>query len=605
MKTGHLKFSHSTIYLVLSLLVWAYIWLRAWKVQFNIDEAATFFMYIQTGRFVPPHAAVDANNHLLNSFLTWIFFNLLGSDPLILRLPNILAALIYFFFIYRISVLFNSKSIKWVFIALSLGTHFVIEFFGYTRGYGLSIAFFSGATYYLMVSARQIRLTYITYTLLLLILGMMANLNIIFTGLAMVAILLMLIILQRKKLQRKVIIQGILLILLISIPAFVFLIHHSFQLGAASAFYYGSGDGFFPVTIKSLAAMISGPPIFLFAFYALLLAGVLTILLIIKSLRKDKNNEQLLPAWLFLALLAANWIGSTTLHFFKGVNFQEDRTAMHLLPLFYGFVLFSFDSFFRKSILIWLIAILPLILIPVYSFIHISLNKSVYGTRQQVPVEFYHHIQKITSQSDYPPIVSANQIKRQTWAFMNYRKNGGVNPLYISDHPWEGADYIIENDSLPETLRNLYTIILTDEKTGAVLYERKDQPATSVLQVFELKIPIKCESEFNNIFQLNTDSVTGKSMILLLDFNIESHSVPFEVVIVAEVSDQNRKNLKYEAIDLDQLRPEWHNGSSYLHHTMVISNIPGDAKSLLLYFWNKRGVEFTVQTGKITLKTIL
>jgi hypothetical protein len=605
MKTWRLKSSQLPIYLVLSLLVWAYIWLRAWKVQFSIDEAATFFMYIQSGRFMPPHAAIDANNHLLNSFLTWIFFNLFGSDPLILRLPNVIAAVGYFYFIYRISNLFSSKSIKWIFIVLSLGTHFIIEFFGYTRGYGMSMAFFSGAIYYLMVCARQVRLTYITYTILLLILGMLSNLNMILSGLAMVAILLLLIILQRKKLQRRVILKGILLILLFSIPSFIFQVQLAFKLRAASAFYYGSGDGYFPVTIKSLVAMISVPPNSFIAIYSLLLAGSLTILLFIKSVRKDKNSEQQLPAWLFLALLAANWFGSSILHIFKGVNFQEDRTAMHLLPLFYGFVLFSFDSFFRMSKNIWLIVLLPFVLIPVYSITHISLNKSVYGTNQQIPVEFFQLIRKITSTSDYPPVVSANQIKRQPWAFMNYRAGGMVNPLYISDHPWEGADFIIKKDSLPGTIKNLYTVRLTDEKTAAILYERKDQPSTSVLQVFELTAPMGSKSLYNNIFQFNTDSITGKSLIMLLDFNIECHSVPFEGVIVAEVFDQNREKLKYEAIDLDQLRPEWNDGNSHLHHTMVISDIPGNARSVQLYLWNKREVEFSVQTAKVTVKTIL
>jgi hypothetical protein len=604
MKTWHIKSGQFIIYIVLSLLVWAYIWLRAWKVQFSVDEVATFFMYVQPGRIFSTHAAIDANNHLLNSFLTWIFFNLFGSDPIILRLPNVLAALIYFYFIYRISNLFNSKSIKWIFIALSLGTHFIIEFFGYTRGYGLSMAFFSGSIYFLMVCARQIRLTHLTYTLLLIILAMMSNLNMILSGLAMVAILLLLIILQRKKLERRVVLLGSLLILLFSIPSFIFQVHLAFKLRAASALYYGSGDGYFPVTIKSLVAMISEPHTSLIAIYCLLLAGSLTILLIIKSVRKDRNFEHLLPAWIFLAFLCANWIGSTILHIFKDIHFQEDRTAMHLLPLFYGFISFSFDSFFRRSKNIWLITLSPLVLIPVYSISHINLKKSVYGTNQQIPVEFYQHIRKLTSQRDYPPIVSANQIKRQPWAFMNYRADGMVNPIYFSDHPWECADFIITKNSLPETIKNLYTIRLTDGKTAAILYERKDQPVTTVLQVFELKTPVVSKSLFYEILQFNTDSIIGRSLVLLLDFNIESHSVPFEGTIAAEVFDQNRKQLKYEAIDLDQLRPEWHDGNSYLHHIMVISDIPGDARSVVLYLWNKTEAEFSIHTAKVTVKAI-
>jgi hypothetical protein len=604
MKIRKLKSNQFIIYLVLSLLVWAYIWMRAWKVQFSIDEAATFYMYIQSGRLFPPHAAIDANNHLLNSLFTWIFFKFFGSNPLILRLPNIFAALIYFYFIYRITLLFNSKLIRWIFILLSLGTHFIIEFFGYTRGYGMSMALFSGAIYYLLLCARRIRPAYVTYSLLLLVLGMLSNLNMILSGLAMVAIMFILIILQRKELHAAAIIRSFIMILLFSIPSFVFLIRYSFQLRAASAFYYGSGDGFFPVTLKSLAGMISALPVSLFAIYSLLLVTGLTILLTIKSPGKEKKFIQLLPAWIFLALLGANWIGSTILHILMGVNYQEDRAAMHLLPLFYGFVLFSFDGLFSKPILIRLIALLPLIAIPVFSLSHISLDKSVYGANQQIPVKFFQLIEERTHQSNYPPVVSAYQIKRQPWAFLNYRSGGNLNPLYVSEHPWKNADFIIENDSLPEAIDSLYTLKLSDEKTGAELYERKDQPQTKEWQFFELKEPIVSNAVYNNILQFNTDSIIGRSLILMFDFNIESKAKPFEGVIVAEVFDQNKKNLRYEAIDLDKLRLQWHDASSHLHHTMVIGDIPVGAKSGLIYLWNKRGVDFTIQTGKITLQTV-
>jgi hypothetical protein len=604
MKIGNLKSSQFIIYLVLSLLVWTYIWIRAWKVQFSIDEAATFFMYIQSGRLFPPHAALDANNHLLNSCLTWIFFKLFGSNPLILRLPNIFSALIYFYFIYRIAILFNSKSIRWVFILLSIGTHFIIEFFGYTRGYGMSLALFSGAIYYLLLCARRIRPAYVAYSLLLLVLGMLSNLNMMLSGLSMVVILSLIIFLQRKELHADAIMRSFIIMMLVSIPTFVFLIRYSFQLRAASAFYYGSGDGFFPVTLKSLAGMISPLPLSLFAIYSLLLVTGLTIHLAIKSLREEKKFIQLLPAWIFLALLCANWIGSTILHYLKGVNYQEDRAAMHLLPLFYGFALFSIDGLFRKPILIGLIALLPLIAIPVFSLTHISLDKSVYGANQQIPVRFFQLIEERSHQSDYPPVVSAYQIKRQPWAFLNYRSGGNVNPLYVSEHPWKYADFIIENDSLPEALRSLYTLKLSDEKTGAELYERKDHPLIKEWQVFELKEPIVSNGVYTNIFQFNTDSITGRSLLLLFDFNIESKAIPFEGVIVTEVFDQNKKNLNYEAIDLDQLRPQWHDAGSHLHHTMVIGDIPVGAKSGLIYLWNKRGVDYTLGTGKITMLTI-
>lgn len=66
------------IYFILFILLWAYLWLRAIYVPLVHDEIATFYHYIQTGRFLPYLSHWDANNHFLNSALTWLSYSSSG-----------------------------------------------------------------------------------------------------------------------------------------------------------------------------------------------------------------------------------------------------------------------------------------------------------------------------------------------------------------------------------------------------------------------------------------------------------------------------------------------------------------------------------------------
>ncbi len=172
-------------FLILATIAWIYIWLRAFIIPFQSDEAATFFMYVQPGQFFPPAATIDANNHILNSILTWISYQVFGSSPVSLRLPNIFSALVYFFFIFKLSNLLSWKFTKWGFILFSIGTNFILEFFSYSRGYGLSIAFLTAALYELIMSNKEISLKRVILSVMFTLLATAANLNLIFISLAL------------------------------------------------------------------------------------------------------------------------------------------------------------------------------------------------------------------------------------------------------------------------------------------------------------------------------------------------------------------------------------------------------------------------------------
>src|ERR1700749_4924389 len=77
--------------------------LRSYLVPFNHDETASFFMFIQSGNYMPFYSNTDANNHVLNSFLSNMCFHIFGSSPFSLRLPNLLGFVVLIFATFRIS----------------------------------------------------------------------------------------------------------------------------------------------------------------------------------------------------------------------------------------------------------------------------------------------------------------------------------------------------------------------------------------------------------------------------------------------------------------------------------------------------------------------
>lgn len=90
-----------------------YIIIRAVLIPITYDEAATFFHYVHIGTFWPGEAHWDANNHILNSWLTWLSYTAFGNSEFILRIPNVLAGLLYLTFSQRLSFQIDRKPLRW------------------------------------------------------------------------------------------------------------------------------------------------------------------------------------------------------------------------------------------------------------------------------------------------------------------------------------------------------------------------------------------------------------------------------------------------------------------------------------------------------------
>ncbi len=121
---------------------------RAIVAPITFDEAATYLNYISAG----PMAVFNlnsANNHLVNTLLTKFFSALGGNSEFVLRLPNLLAFVVYLFFSFLILNRFVKNKILVVFGYFLLAANpYVLDFFSLCRGYGLSLAFLMASLFF-------------------------------------------------------------------------------------------------------------------------------------------------------------------------------------------------------------------------------------------------------------------------------------------------------------------------------------------------------------------------------------------------------------------------------------------------------------------------
>jgi hypothetical protein len=97
------------ILIISGLLLFSYTVARAYFVSFTFDESTSYLEYVRKGIIIPTHFnGGDANNHLINTWLMEFFSWLLGTSDFVLRLPNLLAHIVYL--IYSAKLVKNLSS---------------------------------------------------------------------------------------------------------------------------------------------------------------------------------------------------------------------------------------------------------------------------------------------------------------------------------------------------------------------------------------------------------------------------------------------------------------------------------------------------------------
>jgi hypothetical protein len=123
---------------------------RASALSFTHDESYSYLHYVHEKFFdIFSYPNAYTNNHILNTISMKYCELLFGNSELSLRLPNLLALVLYLFYAYKIFQNHTSKFLLPFFVLITINLY-LFDFFSLARGYGLSIAFMLMSVYHLI-----------------------------------------------------------------------------------------------------------------------------------------------------------------------------------------------------------------------------------------------------------------------------------------------------------------------------------------------------------------------------------------------------------------------------------------------------------------------
>jgi len=324
------------VYSCLALCFLALAAYKAYFLAFTHDESLSYLDYVigrnswEVIRFAH-HAS--ANNHPLNSLLMKGCYSLFGAAEWALRLPNLLAAAVFAYAIWRLLRALPRLSLPLFFLGGSwlLGQAYFNDFFSLARGYGLSYGFFllAFAQLYLLKSS----LKGLAAALLLACLSVYANFSQLIPLLALLASYTLYLLLFGPNRKAHLFAQlGLMLLGLLGLGAAI--AGPISGLIERKELYFGGEKGLLQDTIGSLAKhQLQGLGLEQYSFllcYAyplLLLLGLLFLVL-----KRKENSPIYRLIFMSSLLLSLMSIGHILAHKLFGVRFLIDRTALIYLP---------------------------------------------------------------------------------------------------------------------------------------------------------------------------------------------------------------------------------------------------------------------------------
>ncbi len=361
------------------LFLLIYLVFRAFFLSPYCDEISTLFEYIESKRFIESTLKESsANNHLLNTLFGKLFYFIFGDHFFFLRVPNILAFILYFF-----SIKFIVKriiAIKYQFLTfISLNTVlWIFEYFGYLRGYGLALGFLFCAISFLLTWLESKNILKLFYTFLFIWLAVFSNLSFFNTSIIIVSYSIFILFTEIRKQSNKDKILNLLLILSFLI-ALLPLVSYSFQLKEVGALWWGNLDGLWKGTGYYLSEISLFTSDIIIKYLLITLILVIGILGLFKLKTVGLIKFMLSSEGFFYLLFFGNILIIEVLALLFKVNYPRDRAAIQLVPFFIIVFVLFFQNINKINYLLF-----SLLFFPATFFMKLNLYASVYQNNLRI-----------------------------------------------------------------------------------------------------------------------------------------------------------------------------------------------------------------------------
>ncbi|MFT4525385.1 MAG: hypothetical protein ACI85F_001538 [Bacteroidia bacterium] len=569
--------------------LWVYVALRSVFVPITIDEAATFFHYIQPQKWLPGDAHWDANNHILNSGLSIISYRLFGADEWALRLPNLFAGLLYLIMAWKLAQRINDRVFRWsMFLALGFCS-FLLEYFGYTRGYGLSIGFLALGLWSFLQWRESGRLLYLISTILGILLMVIANLSLLVSGLIMTTLVFAFLIIDKRKNPVQYAVVGTL-----SALGFYFAISHSLNMKERGLLYYGEGDSFWHVTVRTLG-QFTYHPIGDILIWILPAAFLVVSILVVITLKKSSLTALLRhKAVVPVALLFGNLFANFSMHFLMGVNYPEDRVALGYLPFIIISAMYLADGFESKSLKFILV---PFALsFPIQLLATANVSMCPLWDRDQYLPNLLEVAAERFEQTGIEPTVEGYMWRRLAYDYHNWDTEGRVSSMRAYSKERYVADLVITENAAGLDL-STYTELLHDPWSPLIVYERTTPWQRTLIKEGVFETRGQTDAQFKEFVNITLPANKPSGYLFVPEITFESESIPPRISMVGQVSDPQHSGIDFHEVALDRVRSQWKDESAALYHSVLLDAQADSAAHLKVFLWNRENQGSYSATG--------
>lgn len=580
---------HMLIAVCFTLIILFYILIRAFNTEFISDETAAYWYFVYRGWFWGDQVVWDAANHPLNSFIGYHLYNLFGDIPGILRIGSLISFLFYAFASYKFTSLLNRRSLQILsFIALT-SIPYMLEYFAYFRGYGLSMGFFLCGVWNLYLYAKEQKIIQVILAYLFVFIAFAANLNILNSVILIIIGVAVIHLTHWKKIDWKhhvLVILGTLFLARICWPLIAF----ALKLKEVGSLYYSSLDGIWDMTGKSLSRYI------LFTDNNLLMYFFILIFLIfLLNLWQDfrklgwKGFMQQSNTWVAL-LFFGNLVAVLLMALLLKINYPEDRTGMHFVPLFF---LMLFQVMQRLRYSEWLLLGFPLSL-----SLNLSIHSSVFIPEERMTNAFYRTVKKQLKPDD---VVSIYRTMFANWHYQESHQDGLIHFPHTSMRQGNEADVFIARsgvqaiDSLSNPfLESGYIVIAKDPMNDHVAYRRIKKHKEHLFYEKIREDAQATDGEFIDLISKDSLFTDQEDVRLLLDFHLKIDLIRQSTDVVVVTTDSTGAVVRYLPMVLE-LNFQSKKLDKQLKFAVMLDNLQPNEKNLKIYLWNRKpGVKHTV-----------
>ncbi|MGB1003776.1 MAG: ArnT family glycosyltransferase [Salibacteraceae bacterium] len=561
------------LFLVLSLIVWVYLGMRAANVPLIHDEVVTYIAYIRDATFIPPWCYWDANNHLLNSATSATLTNIFGNSPFAIRMASWLSFLPLVYFIFRIGELVSSPLKRWsLFIPLLTASYF-IEFYGLTRGYGMAMSFLMGTLYFAHSYRKYSSKRNLYLTSIFGVLAALGSLSLIVVVGIIYLWILMHWLLKSDKSFAKTIFNWIAVFIVPLLP----LVFYVFELKERGLLYYG-GDDFIDITLKPFGEMFFTTRdywwIWMVVFILILSYYVYGI---IKNGIQNYNKPNQIFAFVLFVSIAAIFLQ----HFVLGVNYPADRAALYLFPLLFLTLVFLPV----KENKIWPILLFVSVLwFPIETVLKANLKYSKFWIYEYVPKRFIRHVNK-ASLNDYPPSINGYFLRKYIWDYAQLRSYPYPSTINGTEHPDEWADFmLVDSNRIQKVNLSRFNLVDFDSISGQSLLAQKHPNIEKVTKDTILN-DVTVQNEFTNIFEFKGYDWVNKPMAMYFNMDVQASTEIMNCLIISSVFDTNGVEVYTNKYMFDQVNEDWTDVKGW-KIKMYLPPFPENVGRFVTYIYN-------------------